>query len=230
MSLIKAKPIVRALLRPVFILIACGIAACVALAHDTERLQRLIAQRFGSEASARYNDWREVIQQAASAAEADKLPRVNEFFNRRVRFVDDQQIWGRADYWASPLEFLGHGAGDCEDFSIAKYFSLIEAGVERGKLRLIYVRAVIGLPGSGVPVAHMVLGYYATPVAEPLVLDNLVTEIRPASRRPDLTPVFSFNGEGVWTATGVDRPGMSVERLARWTELVQRMRGEGFEP
>lgn len=212
------------------VLVALGVAALSALAHDTERLQRLITQRYGGEAVARYQAWREVVQQAGSTAEADKLRRVNEFFNRRVRFVEDVQVWGRTDYWASPLELLGQGAGDCEDFAIAKYFSLIEAGVERGKLRMIYVRAVIGLPGSGVPVAHMVLGYYATPVAEPLVLDNLVTEIRPASRRPDLTPVFSFNGEGVWTATGPDRPGTSVERLARWTELIQRMRGEGFEP
>lgn len=123
----------RARFRCLAVLVAFGVAAFAALAHDTERLQRLITQRYGSEATARYHDWREVIRQAGSAAEADKLRRVNEFFNRRVRFVEDAQVWGRADYWASPLELLGQGAGDCEDFAIAKYFSLIEAGVEDRK-------------------------------------------------------------------------------------------------
>jgi len=198
-------------------------------AHDLDRLLRNITQRFGGDAASRFKDWREMMGQAASVGEADKLRRVNEFFNRHIRFLDDQVVWNSVDYWASPLEFLGQGAGDCEDFAISKYFSLIEAGVDRGKLRLIYVRAMIGLPGSGVPVAHMVLGYYPTPTAEPLVLDNLITDIRAASRRPDLTPVFSFNGDGVWTAAS-DRPSSPVDRLARWTDLIQRMRAEGFEP
>lgn len=220
---------VRAYLGRIFLALLLGTVVLVGSAHDTERLLRTITQRFGGEAVTRFRDWREVINQASSLAEAEKLRRVNEFFNRRLRFVEDQVVWNLADYWASPLEFLGQGAGDCEDFAIVKYFSLIEAGVERSKLRLIYVRAMIGLPGSGVPVAHMVLGYYSSPTAEPLVLDNLITEIRPASRRPDLTPVFSFNGEGVWTAA-TDRPSTPVDRLARWTELMQRMRAEGFEP
>jgi hypothetical protein len=89
------------------------------------------------------------------------------------------------------------------------------------------VRLQIG--GAGGPSqAHMVLAYYAQANAEPLILDNLVTEIRPASRRPDLTPVFSFNSEGLWQGNGGPRMGDAVERLSRWREVMRKARAEGF--
>lgn len=217
----------NSVLKGMLVLLVAG-TTLAGFAHDVDRLLRSM-QRYGREGTSRFHDWRELLGQLPQVAELDKLRRVNEFFNRRIRFADDSVVWGLADYWATPLEFLGRGAGDCEDYAIAKYFSLVEAGVERSKLRLIYVKAVIGLPESGVSQAHMVLGYYARPGAEPLVLDSLITEIRPASKRPDLKPVFSFNGEGVWSP-GADRPTTPVERLSRWTELISRMRAEGFEP
>ncbi len=74
----------------------------------------------------------------------------------------------------------------------------------------------------------MVLAYYATAQAEPLILDNLVTEIRPASRRPDLTPVFSFNSEGLWQGNGAQRIGNPVERLSPWRDVLRKARAEGF--
>ena len=99
------------------------------------------------------------------------------------------------------------------------------------KLRLIYVRAKTGTADASPTQAHMVLAYYAQPDAEPLVLDNLIGEIRPASRRPDLVPVFSFNSDGVFTGvSGKDtKPAAGVGRLSRWEDLLKRARLEGFE-
>lgn len=73
----------------------------------------------------------------------------------------------------------------------------------------------------------MVLGYYAQPDAEPLILDNLTGLIRPASQRPDLTPVFSFNSEGVYVAGHSTR---SVDSISRWRNLLEKMRREGVHP
>ena len=77
----------------------------------------------------------------------------------------------------------------------------------------------------------MVLAYYATPNAEPLVLDNLDTTIRPASKRPDLQPVFSFNGEGIFSGiTGSDKATAGgIGRLSRWEDAWRRIRAEGYE-
>jgi len=75
----------------------------------------------------------------------------------------------------------------------------------------------------------MVLGYYPTPDAEPLILDNLVSEIRPASRRPDLFPIFSFTSEGLWVQGASTSSADPTARLSRWRSVLQRMRAEGLD-
>ncbi|RLA00148.1 MAG: sulfate adenylyltransferase, partial [Gammaproteobacteria bacterium] len=145
---------------------------------------------------------------------------VNKFFNSNVLFIDDQSLWGKEDYWATPLEMLSIGAGDCEDYSIAKYFTLKELGMDEEKLRLTYVKAI------DINQAHMVLTYFENKRAIPLVLDNLIVEIKPANLRTDLIPVYSFNGTGLWLAKsrgGSQRVG-DASRLSLWEELESRMK------
>jgi len=196
-----------------------------ALADDAS-LIALAKQRYGAAAGALVQDWRELIASQKGVPDAEALKRVNDFFNRRIRFVDDAEVWRQPDYWATPIETMGKGAGDCEDYTIAKYFSLRELGIPAAKLRLNYVKARIGGPASSITQAHMVLGYYETPGAQPLVLDNLIGEIRPAAQRPDLVPVFSFNAEGVYAGGAVS----SIERLSRWKDLQLKMKAEGYTP
>lgn len=185
-------------------------------------------KRYGGQ-SYIFENWQSTLNKSRSLPEPEKLVRLNEFFNRNIQSNDDQVIWGQSDYWATPMETLAKGSGDCEDFSIAKYFSLVHAGIPVEKLRLVYVKARIGGPRSDITQAHMVLAYYATPDAEPLVLDSLITDIRPASRRIDLLPIFSFNSQGIWgTATSNNAPA-STSKLSRWQTLLSRAKAEGFE-
>jgi predicted transglutaminase-like cysteine proteinase len=195
---------------------------------DLDRAHAIAEKRYGAEAVMKMDDWRNMLANALDLPETDRLERVNAFFNRRIRFEDDSIVWEQADYWATPLETMGRGAGDCEDFTIAKYVSLRLLGVPAEKLRLIYVRAQIGGSGSPVSQAHMVLGYFASPDAEPLVLDNLTGEIRPAGRRPDLFPVFSFNDAGLWVAGARQSSADPTSRLSRWRDVLRRMHDEGF--
>lgn len=205
----------------------------MALANaDVEKILELARTRYGVGAVQTVQDWREMMRMANTLSEQDKIQRVNEFFNRRIQFGEDLAVWGEIDYWATPLELMGRGIGDCEDFAVAKYFSLRDLGIPEERLRITYVRARIGGPRSDVMQAHMILGYYENPLGEPLILDNLITEVRPASRRGDLMPVFSFNGEGVWTGSGASEKkdtASSTARLSRWRDLIARMRAEGFE-
>lgn len=217
------------------LLLGClGLHGVVLLAGAAEgfRLERVIQavqQRYGSNAVAAARDWNDALTVFQGETEQKKLKDVNEYFNRKLRFETDWKVSGQEDYWATPIEALINGSGDCEDYAIAKYFSLKFSGVPVSKLRITYVKARIGGMDSNVTQAHMVLTYYSTPDAEPLVLDNLVSEIRPASRRADLVPIFSFNSAGVWAAGGsTPQPG-GGSRLSKWTDLVEKMRGEGFE-
>jgi len=185
----------------------------------TEGLSRSYSARFGAEARDRLERWKQHAneQKAQSATEQQLLVRVNDTINR-VRFVDDAAHWGAADYWATPAETVASNGGDCEDYSIAKYFLLKELGVPVSRLRLTYVNAVkLGQ-------AHMVLAYYPRPDAEPLVLDNLDPAVRPASQRSDLVPVYSFNDEEVWVeARG--RAG-SPRQIRNWSAVVDRLEQE----
>lgn len=194
---------------------------------DASSVRRIAQQRYGVTVARDVDKWLELLARERSQPETQKLRAINEFWNTNVLGGDDPIIWRQADYWATPLETLAKRAGDCEDFVIAKYFSLVNIGMAPEKLRLIYVRARVGGMGSSQSIAHMVLGYYATPHAEPLVLDNLVGTIAPASQRRDLTPVFSFNAEGLYVAGAAPA---SVERISRWQGLLVRMQKEGFRP
>jgi predicted transglutaminase-like cysteine proteinase len=182
------------------------------------------AQRMGPATAALAQALVQEIAESSAVDEVTRLKRLNTFFNRRVEYREDRDVWGQVDYWATPLEMLNKGAGDCEDYAIGKYLSLIAAGVSPVKMRLVYVRAEVG----GTILAHMVLAYYPDPTAEPLILDNLITDIRPASRRPDLAPVFSFNAEGLWQGVGSTTAGDPVARLSRWRELLTKTRAEGW--
>ena len=182
------------------------------------------AQKAGPAAVSRTQALVQEMTAADSVDEVEKLRMVNTFFNRQVQYREDRDAWGMVDYWASPMEFLAKGQGDCEDYAIAKFFSLIHMGVTPAKMRMVYVRA----QNAGTIQAHMVLAYYAEPNAEPLILDNLITDIRPASRRPDLAPVFSFNAEGLWQGVGATTAGDPVARLSRWREVLSKAKSEGW--
>lgn len=192
-------------------------------AYDAARVLEAAAAR-GPRVAEQAQALVQQIERSGVQDEVQRLREINDFFNRRLAFKDDAATWGLPDYWAAPLESLEKRAGDCEDYAIAKYFSLAAAGVPTVRLRMVYVRARL----AGQSLAHMVLAYYAEPGAEPLILDNLRPEVLPASQRPDLTPVFSFNTEGLWQGTGQVTAGDPMARLSLWRELVAKAKAEGF--
>ena len=175
------------------------------------------------EGQKRIDDWQQLLATQQSISEQEQLNRVNRFFNQRMRYVEDIDLWHQVDYWETPIEALWKGAGDCEDYAIAKYFSLRHLGVASDKLRITYVKAL------RLNRAHMVLTYYARPDAMPLVLDSLTDSIQPASERTDLLPVYSFNAEGLWLPGAKGNQKVSdTKRLSRWQDLLKKMQAEGF--
>lgn len=202
-----------------------------AVALDTTQLRQQLTARFGPERVDLLNSWLKTTTDASALGEPEKLKRINDFINQRIAFEDDRSIWDQSDYWATPLETIGQGRGDCEDFAILKYVSLRRAGIASDKLRLIYVKASLKTPDGPIQVAHMVLAYYASPNAEPVLLDNLEPRILPASKRSDLKPVFSFNSTGIFAGvSGKEKASAGgIGRLSRWEDVLQRILTEGYE-
>ena len=207
--------------------LAIGLAVCAQgigeLGFTTRVSERLIEEyvkRRGEPARAHLESWKRYardLKKQDAPKDIALLTQVNRYLNR-IEFVNDEKHWGVLDYWATPAESVASNGGDCEDFTIAKYFLLKELGIPTAKLRLTYVKAVkLGQ-------AHMVLAYYATPADDPLVLDNLEDAVRPASMRTDLVPVYSFNDEELW----VEMKGRigSPTQIRNWSALLARLERE----
>ncbi|MBQ0721023.1 MAG: transglutaminase-like cysteine peptidase [Gammaproteobacteria bacterium] len=187
----------------------------------SDYLLKKIAEQHGEVTAARVEKWRQLVDDSADMTEQQKLEEANNFLNN-ARFTSDMEQWQQRDYWATPLEFLIKDAGDCEDFSIAKYFLLKAMGVDLDKLRISYVKAL------SLNQAHMVLSFYPSPGAIPLILDNLNKRIIPADQRQDLQPVYSFNADKLWLAHSRN---LSVKagrgsQLGPWADLNERMKHE----
>jgi predicted transglutaminase-like cysteine proteinase len=177
-----------------------------------------IEARFGLQARQRIENWEELIDKGTKIPDIEKLKKVNHFFNQNTAFIDDIILWQKSDYWATPIEFLLKGAGDCEDYSIAKYYTLLEMGVAENKMRITYVKSIT------LNQAHMVLTYYESPQSIPFVLDNLVDSIKPATERADLSPVYSFNGSSLWLAKNKAFGNLvgNSENLSLWQDIKNR--------
>lgn len=213
--------------RLISLLLATGLGWTLAQS-GLDHLQLLAQQRYGQHASETVASWRHMLEESRALQDDEKLQAVNQFFNRRIRFSADQAVWGMPDYWATPLEFMGRAQGDCEDFAIAKYISLLLLGIPNDRLRLIYVRARFGASSTLNTEAHMVLGYYVEPAGEPIILDSLLNSIRPAAARTDLTPVFSFNSQGLWVPGSPNLGADPTARLSRWRDVLDRIKIDGI--
>ena len=188
---------------------------------DKKTLQ-FINKEYGIDAKKRMLNLVSLLNNIGKDNEADKLKIMNDFFNK-VEYSSDTKAWMKKDYWASREEFLGIDEGDCEDYVIAKYFSLRQLGIPVERLYLTYVKAIKYRQ------SHMVLTYYKTKNSVPLVLDNIVQDIKPATSRTDLRPLFSFNGEKIYMAKqrglGKVIPQGKIN-LTKWSDLVLKIKKE----
>ena len=178
-----------------------------------------IANKYGSRAKTRVEEWDSMLQSSKNEPLLNKIKNVNDFFNQ-LSYKTDLAHWKKKDYWATPFEFMGTGAGDCEDYAIAKYFSLVKLGIPDEKLRITYV--IYRKANSRFEQAHMVLTYYHKTGAEPVILDNIDRRLQLASKRSDLKPVYSFNASGLWQAKTKGETRVGNNNLKSWKDLMTR--------
>ena len=197
------------------------LAATLSSAYVYKSRLAELEKRYGHFAAMRFKYLDELVDSLRNADVRTKLEEVNDFWNG-VRYAPDRRVWGKKDYWATPFEFLLKDRGDCEDYVIAKYFTLKALGVDPSRLYFVYVR----VRGNRTP--HMVLAYYPDSKSEPLILDSINLRIFPASRRRDIAPVYTFNGDlleryGNHSSKGLAKKSRLVRR--KWEDLMHRMKG-----
>lgn len=189
---------------------------------DAAGLKRL-QQNYSEQALRRGITLNKLLADLQGADIQRQLTEVNRFFNQ-FEYVQDIDLWSEVDYWATPEEFIGLQRGDCEDFVIAKYFSLRSLGVPDDRLYLTYVKAL------NQNIAHMVLSYFETPSSIPLILDNYEPAILSASKRQDLLPVYSFNAHSLFLSNASAGLGQALPtdkiKNSKWTRLLASIRME----
>lgn len=121
---------------------------------------------------------------------------INRAINLSIRASSDLATFGEMDVWSSPLATFAHGAGDCEDYAIAKFVALRQAGVRPEDLRIIIMRDIFHGEDHAVTAARLD-GHW-------LMLDNRrMAMIEDASIR-NYRPLFVIDETGL--SRYVDQP------------------------
>jgi predicted transglutaminase-like cysteine proteinase len=181
-----------------------------------------IEKKYGKKAKRRVEIWDKMLEDAKGKKAVKKLKAVNDFFNK-IKYLPDRKVWKKKDYWAAPFEFMGVGAGDCEDYAIAKYFALRALGIPDEKLKITYVK--LKQKRKKYEEAHMVLNYYHKPNSTPIILDNVNKKLKLATKRTDLKPVYSFNASGLWAAQNKTKSlkSQGENKLKKWQSMMSRI-------
>jgi len=139
---------------------------------------------------------KDLIDKYKDANDTVKLNAVNTWVNK-LKYDSDMHVYGVGDYWATLYQFVGKDRGDCEDYTIAKYYILKALGVDPHKMKFTYV---VYRDKRGHLYAHMVLSYLKRPNPKSkndiLILGNNNKRVLPASQRPDLIKMIKMiNGD-----------------------------------
>lgn len=192
------------------------------------KMLQVMQTRYGDEGVAIFTAWKSLIKKNQRMTQITQVEAVNNFFNHHIQFREDIDLWQKNDYWATPLETLGRKAADGEDFSLAKYVTLLMMGIPANQMRMTYVKAQINDTQSHAPRAHVVLAFYPELDITPLILDNLDLELLSADQRPDLQPIFSVNTLGLHANEERNYQASPTDQLSPWRNLLTRMHQEGL--
>ena len=130
-----------------------------------------------------------LIANAAKTSGTARADLVNRSLNAAIRYVSDAAQHGVADRWTAPLATLSSGRGDCEDYAIAKYLALREAGVAAADLRIVLVRDLLSRED------HAVLALRDD--GRWLVLDNRRAHLVTTDEVRHYMPLFALDQDGV---------------------------------
>jgi len=144
----------------------------------------------GAEKSTKCNfdKWLKFLDGLKGKDVVSQIRAVNDYMNRAPYIVDPVN-WGVKDYWATPGEFMSK-FGDCEDYAIAKYMSLVTLGYNEDDMRIVAVKDL------NLKIGHAVLMVYYK--GKPYVLDNQIKQVVPAKTIKHYLPVFSINKTAWW--------------------------------
>ncbi len=167
----------------------------------------------------RVKDYQKHIKLYKKLTKEKQLLKVNFYLNQLLPQYD-QVIQKQEDYWATPKEFLITGYGDCEDYVIIKYFTLLKLGFDKDKLYFTtaYEKYIGGY--------HMVLSYFKEDGKSPIILDNLSFRILPLKVRKDLKADTFMNSSGIYKIDKNNNLFKVQNSSVKFQELLKKIKKE----
>jgi predicted transglutaminase-like cysteine proteinase len=135
-----------------------------------------------------YLQWRKFLGTLVGKDKLAQITEVNAYMNKAT-YIADETNWGQKDYWESPGEFMAK-FGDCEDYAIAKFMSLVLLGFDPNNLRVVAVKDL------NLKVGHAILAAFVDDKV--YILDNQINQVVEAKSIRHYEPVFSINQTKWW--------------------------------
>lgn len=152
------------------------------------RAENLLEQCRNGGCTGKHKDWYELVEELRGKDRYEQMVAVHRWMNR-FWYITDDRLWGMGDYWATPGEFMDK-SGDCEDYSIAKYYTLRALGWDDDDLRLVVLRDTVR------NIAHAVLAVQYD--GENYILDNLASQPLQDKYIKQYTPYYAVNSTSRW--------------------------------
>ncbi len=132
--------------------------------------------------------WERFLDKVGGKSRQEQMKAVNRFINK-VRYREDSANWDKKDYWAAPGEFFATG-GDCEDYAVAKYYSLKHLGFPEERMKIVVLKD----RSRGIHHAVLVVDWDG----ETLMLDSVDNRIRPYKKAKHYQALYSINETAYW--------------------------------
>jgi len=130
-----------------------------------------------------------IVANGRTRAGLARLGEINRAVNLSIRPMSDMAQYCVPDRWTSPLATLTAGAGDCEDYAIAKYVALQAAGIAESDVRLVIVRDTATREEHAVAAARLDGRW--------IVLDNRYLKMVADTEMRSVIPLFLIDHDGV---------------------------------
>lgn len=140
----------------------------------------------------RADKFERLLESLQGKPESEQVKKVNRFFNLAIKYKTDPK-----NHWQGQAETLNKGHGDCEDFAIAKYEALRTLGIPEERLHITFANY---RPHPKQRAQGHIFLIYDSPQNKALILDNINKGLKSPAERKDLSPVYSFNRQGLWKA------------------------------
>lgn len=159
--------------------------------YATKNEIKQLQQEYGGRSGERLSNWNRLMKSIESKSALYQAKSINRYFNQyRYKYdtiVEDNKVIRGGDNWRTFKNFIGQLGGDCDDYALAKYHSLVKLGIDKEKLQ-IWVGAY-----RGKRLNHMVLAYYIDNSNDPIILDNNTRTTVRYSKRTNFKPWFHIN-------------------------------------